>query len=587
MNNDEVVLKFELLWPQFGSLWDVIINRGQWTAETFSAAIVAFLLLVFFIFLLRVFYGGMLSRLKIGFFEHLLADIESEQLVEQRANLRDEARKDPTLGGLWLEFDETLVISPDGRHLWNTVDAAIFFNTHTLASGITESRLIAAVPGFLTAVGVIGTFAGLQLGLSGLNVAGGQNLGETANQIQLLIGSASIAFLTSVWGILSSVVFNFVEKYIEQLLRGRIARLQEQIDTIFPKIRPEQKLIEIEEHNRESRNALQGLAEKIGDRMQETMLHIADNISESVSKSLAATLGPAVEKLVEAASELATRQTESSTKALESLVVGFVDQVGKHAERQREMMVQASQDIQNATSGLNSSLESFIQKMETQITAMRNSQSGVMDSVRSTVTHHAEETRRILALGDELAKRVSDMSEDLMKISVDLKESTTALQAATINIDSVGERMESATHHFTEVMTKAVETTSSYIEENKTLSEVISQSLDFLGKFEERTQGLNTAVENVAATVTQGLKQLHSEQAEFLTGMKNNLTSIQQQIGEMMTEYGERVSGQTVERLTEWNDQTREFTVAMVGAVQAIRDVVADIEDRVEANSAL
>jgi hypothetical protein len=111
---------------------------------------------VFFIFLLRVFYGGMQSRLKIGFFEHLLAGIESEQLVEQRANLRDKAQKDPILSDLWLEFDETLVISPDGKRLWNTVDAAIFFSTHTLASGITESRLIAAVPGFLTAVGVIG-----------------------------------------------------------------------------------------------------------------------------------------------------------------------------------------------------------------------------------------------------------------------------------------------------------------------------------------------------------------------------------------------------------------------------------------------
>ena len=586
MNNDQVILKFELLWPQYGSLWDVIVNRGQWTTEAFSAAIVAFLLLVFFIFMLRVFFGGMLSRSKIVFFERLLAGVRSEQLVEQRANLRDKAGKNPTLSDLWLEFDETLVISLDGKRLWNTVDAANFFNSHTLASGITESRLIAAVPGFLTAVGVIGTFAGLQLGLSGLNVGGSQSLGETANQIQLLIGSASIAFLTSVWGILTSVVFNFGEKYIEQLLRGRIARLQYLIDTIFPKIRPEQKLIEIEEHNRESRNSLQGLAEKIGDRMQETMLQMADNISESVSNSLAETLGPAVEKLVEAASELATRQTESSTKALEGLVSGFVDQVGQHAERQRKMMAQASQDIQNATSGMNSSLDSFIQKMEAQITDMRASQIGVMDSVKSTVTHHADETRRILVLGDELAKRVSDMGEELTRIGAELKESTTALQVATVNLDSVGGRMESATQHFTEVMIKAVETTTSYVEENKNLSEVISQSLNFLGAFEERTQGINKAVEGVAATVTQGLNQLHTEQAEFLAGMKNNLTSIQQQIGELMTEYGERVSGQTIERLTEWNDQTREFSVAMVSAVQAIRDVVEDIEDRVEAVSA-
>ena len=52
-----------------------------------------------------------------------------------------------------------------GYHLFNTLDASHFFNHYSLARGLTDNRLLTAVPSFLTAIGVIGTFAGLQIGL--------------------------------------------------------------------------------------------------------------------------------------------------------------------------------------------------------------------------------------------------------------------------------------------------------------------------------------------------------------------------------------------------------------------------------------
>ncbi len=78
-----------------------------------------------------------------------------------------------SVGHLWLEFDETLIeIREDGvTQLFNTFDAVYFFNSSTLAKGVTNNRLIAAVPGFLTAIGVIGTFVGLQIGLSGMDIS--------------------------------------------------------------------------------------------------------------------------------------------------------------------------------------------------------------------------------------------------------------------------------------------------------------------------------------------------------------------------------------------------------------------------------
>ena len=59
-----------------------------------------------------------------------------------------------------------LVLVESRSRLFNTIDAPHFFNTYTLARGLTENRLVAAMPGILTAIGVVGTFAGLQMGLA-------------------------------------------------------------------------------------------------------------------------------------------------------------------------------------------------------------------------------------------------------------------------------------------------------------------------------------------------------------------------------------------------------------------------------------
>ena len=75
------------------------------------------------------------------------------------------------------------------------------------------------MPGILTAIGVVGTFAGLQMGLAALSgsvsataAAGGSELGEVESLKQgifAMISGASIAFMTSLWGVALSVSFNF------------------------------------------------------------------------------------------------------------------------------------------------------------------------------------------------------------------------------------------------------------------------------------------------------------------------------------------------------------------------------------------
>ena len=218
------------LWPDFNSffLWLFQYSaESELTTQILSAGFVSFLLLIFVSFLLyAIFFGLIPALINTSRLLALVKELEPGTLARQRRSTMEKAETLGAAGKIWIEFDESLVTiaDPSGERLSNTLDSNHFFNTYTLAPRLSDNRLLAAVPGFLTAIGVIGTFVGLQIGLESVDFSGTSE--EQREDIQLVIASAAVAFLTSVWGVGTSVIFNFIEKILEQRVKSKILHLQ-------------------------------------------------------------------------------------------------------------------------------------------------------------------------------------------------------------------------------------------------------------------------------------------------------------------------------------------------------------------------
>ena len=114
--------------------------------------------------------------------------IKVEDVLEKRRDISAQFRANPQVGQIWNEFDESLVTSYDGTKLYNAYSAEYFFSYELLAGKFVNNRLLASAPALLTAIGVIGTFAGLQLGLNGINLNAESD--TISEQIGILIGGA-------------------------------------------------------------------------------------------------------------------------------------------------------------------------------------------------------------------------------------------------------------------------------------------------------------------------------------------------------------------------------------------------------------
>ncbi|WP_287125702.1 anti-phage ZorAB system protein ZorA [Desulfobacter sp.] len=351
------------LFPDFKEFVTGNLHSAEWLTALFIIVLLVAFIISFFYALTKC----VSSSRHIRFYKQLLRDLSQEQLASRQRELTQKALSDKReeYGKLWKEFDETLVFSPDGSRIFNTLDAAHFFNTGSLSKGLTENRLLAAVPGFFTAIGVIGTFVGLTMGLASLEISQNAGVDVLRQGIGNMISGASVAFLTSVWGVTSSVLFNFFEKIMERYVRKEIARLQNRIDYLYPRINPEQSLVKIVDYNRVSTETLQGLAEKIGDRLQEAITQTTGSIRTGLEDSLNKIMAPAIESLV-------ANAHQGCQQALESLLNRFLEGVGEAGNAQRQMMETSSKDVQAVIGNLGTQMSTFISSIEAQAKNIRD-----------------------------------------------------------------------------------------------------------------------------------------------------------------------------------------------------------------------
>ena len=550
------------LWPQF----DLVLAGEITSPDGLSAFFVSGLFVLFIIFATMSVWNFLKAKSHLKFYRGLIDGLTAEKLLERRRDISNIALGNRQHGDLWREFDESLVHIPQKNRLCNTLDAAHFFNTHTISRGLTENRLLSAVPGFLTAIGVIGTFAGLQMGLAELDVTS-DDFSKLKTGIGGLIGGASIAFMTSVWGVLTSVLFNIFEKILERNIRSSISSFQNEVDYLYPRITAEQSLTNIEEFSRQSTEKLAELDEKIGHKMQEAMQQASVVIRDGMEKSLNTILGPAIEKLVDNAHS-------GSEKALESMLDRFLDGVGSAGDNQRVMMESAATQIAQASGGMSTGLSDFTASLDQQIKSITDQNATILNDVKSSLKNqidqqNIEEARRQEALTEGMGGFVSELRTQIADIANQNKtimhDVSTAL---TLQIDSQREqdlaRHETLDGQMTRFqgaqsdISKGIESVlQTQQQQNTALFEGLEQ---LINRMSELTQGQQDA--------TQGMQQVSTD----MKASSNQLGLLSANVKSAADTMSEKLY-ETVESTALVSDQNRESVSILQGLADHIRAI--------------
>ena len=105
-----------------------------------------------------------------------------------------------------------------------------YFNDQNILHQYLNLRFWFMVPGTLVGFGILGTFVGLTVGISGFNINSIDNIRKS---IQTLLSGMGTAFVSSVWGMLLSIVFSISEKGVFKDISSLTKALSETLDNSY------------------------------------------------------------------------------------------------------------------------------------------------------------------------------------------------------------------------------------------------------------------------------------------------------------------------------------------------------------------
>ena len=236
---------------------------------------------------------------------------------DDHADLRPKAfaGQQPLLAA-WKEFYEARqgeqVSEPRTRQ--STVSLAEHF-TITRVLGRNPGSLPNALPGVFTAVGLLGTFVGIAMGLADIEPTAATE--DLMDGIRTLMGGMSTAFVTSIVGITWSVWWLFEFRFAERKLKSRLDFFIAETVRMFPVEEPHETLVRIAGANESVLRS--------ADEIRDTAEGIKGNV-QSLGQDLADALEPYFEKHIgEPIRNLNTDLGRRQTEALGRMVEAFRD----------------------------------------------------------------------------------------------------------------------------------------------------------------------------------------------------------------------------------------------------------------------
>ncbi|TRO28464.1 phage tail tape measure protein [Pseudomonas sp. ALS1279] len=562
--------------PDFAHMFSA--NPNGISAWFWSATALIFGLSLYFLF---VHFRRFRTRLRA--LRSLLEGQSKETLALSRRETMQKAQglDAPNVGMLWREFDESLVLSSDQKHLFNTLDAEHFFNARTLAPGLTASRLLAAAPSFLVAIGVLGTFVGLTVGLEGL-VGTSDEIESLKGGINKLISGAAVAFMTSVWGVFFSLLLNFVEKMFERSALGQIQQLQHDIDFLYPRIPAEQSLVHIAEYGKESKEALQELHERIGDRLQETLNGMSEAMQTALTDALNNIMAPAIQTLVSTTSQ-------QSTQVLEKLVGNFMDGMTSVGREQGLQMQQAAADVNAAVSGMSERLNQLFSSLNEQQgrqMEVAQKQSAAFETQLQRISGSAEERQAQMEQRfAELMSRLTNQLQTQLGTAQQRDEERQVLferllGQASSSQTAMLEQFSSSTREQMQAMAEAGNERHSNLEKvfSRLMMNLNTQLDSQMGAAEQREQARQQRFQ-------EQLDQVSTHQQELLSGLASAVQATQQQ-SRLMADQHQQLLGQLkqVSEATAQSSKHLDSSANQLGLLSAnLRQAADTLGQRLEA----
>ncbi len=267
-----------------------------------------------------------------------------------------------------------------------------FLNFDQLTENLSV-RFCQILPGLMTAMGILGTFLGLAIGLTNFDFSSSQSLGES---IQVFISGINIAFYTSIYGIVISIYMNSFYNSVEERFEEKLMKLEKCFDKLGMNQSEQSMWARLYEEERSQTRSLDQLNKEFAS-------HLADVLGERLSKSFNMT-NSNIQNLM-------GQIHERENSALEQMAGSFLKNLNSSIQSDYASMAE--------TVG---NLEKNFQTLGESVGYLSQWQKEMTDEIRKFVAEVSESNRRMEELTVQNMERMRRFHDTLQGFSSSMEQ---------------------------------------------------------------------------------------------------------------------------------------------------------------------
>lgn len=459
------------------------------------------------------------------------------KLLEKATNSDDtlNALKETKIASIAESYAETICIDITERKQTNTPALEIFSEFSTCSAHKINLRLLDTAAGTLVGLGLLGTFLGLTLGIKDFDSSSTQNIQKS---IQLLLSGMGTAFITSLVGMLLSMIYSFCDKYWRNRLSKHLHVLTKKLDSLYY----------IDDRTLDDLNE-QALAKSIASTMKEVVEHEMRSVVNALNEKLtynnesgeATTIANAIREILKENQEQSKALKSFSTDLAIELNNGF-DEVLSRQMQQKILPLMENVDattkaivehIDQMASQVSSPATDMIQ---TVVDELKNSMSEMMKEFSSGLSGSA--TNELETLAHQLgtaAQSMADFPDNMAHISSTLQVTIEEVKNAVSEISNTSANANStAMQRMQEQITFATGAISSAIAEVKDVMSDISQSSQeqsnqMVSKLADAAEKMGTFLSGTISTLSSSVQQSVKSITDDVSNKQADLIALQEE----------------------------------------------------------
>jgi len=432
-----------------------------------------------------------------------------------------------------------------------------FFTPVVLFAGLKINRIL---PGVFIGLGILGTFAGLGVGLGGFDST---NVDEIRNSINSMVNGMTDAFGTSLVGLFLSVLWTLVMTPVNRRLNQQTTEFCERLDKLYyedpierfflyrstegESVSPGDALGELVRSNHLQAESLSNFKTDVADAVKNIADEIIKQNQQAIAEQFMNMIQPLFEKIDVGIEALVQQKQSSTSDFVQQVVIELKSALG---EMIQDMKMMVSGDTKKELEGLAGVLThagSALQEIPKEIGVSAGVLKEMSNELLDGVTTLVEDIRDAMNPYQAIIEANGQYLEKYQNLQI-------GLETITGNLQSVTENLEESTTTF-----------------SRDYSVLKDQTQKLGSEAAESIDSLTVAADTLDSTVT-SYREVGNSIGSVFNSIQNNINEYSQTVGKSLNGL-----------LAEYTTSLREFSGRMSSAITNLEDQIDEVNESVDA----